>query len=224
MLIRKNLLIATATLTLLGTATVTPAQAFTLSFQSTDGKVTGNIVSSNSLLPPYYPPGLSSLSMTSQQGWSVSGLVWLPGTQLGNFMSTPYPIPGGQAHILSNFVDVSTYAELFKNKPPNLPLYYSIVEKTAVNPIISLICHSNSNCLGDYGQIKLDMSFTDTMYHSYNWVGYQGTIAVTAWNPTGTSIPITPLPTNSVPEPSSVFALLLLATGWLVKDLKTRFF
>lgn len=219
MLICKNLLIAAATLTLLGTATVTPAQAFILRFQSTDGKVTGNIVSQNDWQPNLYNTGLSSLSITGQ-GWSFSGsLVWLPGMQVGNQWSFRSVLGFGQFQLpmLNNSNLYVGNLELFNNT--GLPNIWPVLARANMYPSISLSCHSDSDCLGDFGSITLNMSFRESgpQGRLYSWIGYSGQIKVTAWNPTGTSIPITPPPTNSVPEPSSAFALLLLGSGWLLR-------
>jgi hypothetical protein len=221
MLIRKNLLIATATLTLLGTATVTPAQAFILRFESTDGQVTGNIISQNDWQPNLNNTGSSSLSITGQ-GWSFSGRFnWLPGMQMGSqwsFRSIPVsqfglfqlPMPNNPNLYVGN-------VGLFNNV--GLPGIWPILSRANMYPSISLSCHSDSDCLGDFGSITLNMSFRESgpAGRLYSWVGYRGDIRVTVWNPTGTSIPITPGPTNSVPEPSSASALLLLGSGWLLR-------
>ncbi|MFB2893476.1 PEP-CTERM sorting domain-containing protein [Aerosakkonemataceae cyanobacterium BLCC-F50] len=223
MLIRHHLLIAITTMTLLGTATVTPAQAFTLSFQSTDGKVTGNIISQNDWQSNLNNTGSSSLSITGQ-GWSFSGpFNWLPGMQMGSqwsFRSTQgfgYVQPNPWYNYNPTDFIPFPYIEPVNNMPPGLPRTWFILSRTNTNPSISLFCHSDSDCLGDSGTITLNMSFRDYgMNRLYSWVGYSGQIRVTAWNPTGTSIPITPLPTNSVPEPSSALAFLLLGGGWLL--------
>ncbi|MFB2878350.1 hypothetical protein [Floridanema aerugineum] len=212
MLIRKNLLIATATLTLLGTATVTPAQAFILRFESTDGQVTGNIISQNDWQPNLNNTGSSSLSITGQ-GWSFSGWFnWLPGMQMGNQWSFNSIFGLGQVQVPTsgNFLSLPN-VEPVNNMPPGLPRIWPIFSRNSTTPSVSLLCHSNSDCLGDFGTITLNMSFLESgpQGRLYSWVGYSGQIKVTAWNPTGTSIPITPGPTNSVPEPSSASALLL---------------
>ncbi|XWK88356.1 MAG: PEP-CTERM sorting domain-containing protein [Phormidium sp.] len=218
MSIRKNLLIATATLTLLGTATVTPAQAFILSFQSTDGKITGNIINQNDWQPNLYNTGSSSLSITGQ-GWSFSGgFNWFPEVQVGNQWSFQSIHGFGQVQVPAANPLYFPNVEPFNNMPYYLPRNLSILGRTNTNVSLSLLCHSQSDCLGDFGSITLNMSFLDSgMNRLYSWVGYSGQIKVTAWNPTGTSIPITPPPTNSVPEPSSAFALLLLGSGWLLR-------
>jgi len=218
MLILKNLLLATATLILVETVAVTPAQAFTLTFQSTDGKVTGNIVSPDS--------GMSTLSLLGQ-GWSFSGsLVSYPGIPS---MAMAQAFGQIQVSTLPNLLNLPNI-ELVNNMPPDLPHIWPILARTNTNVSLSLLCLLESNCLDRFGAISLNMSFVDSGTNRlYSWNGYGGQIKVTAWNPTGTSIPITPptssstsIPTtiessHSVPEPSSVFALLLLGTGWLLR-------
>lgn len=220
MLIRKNLLIATATFTVLGTGTVTPAQAFILSFQSTDGTMTGNIIGQNNWQANPYSTQSSSLSITGQ-GWSFSGgLTWLPGMQVGNQWSFMTIIGIGQVQVPTpgNFLTLPN-VEPVNNMPLGLPRIWPIFIRNSTNPSVSLLCHSDSDCLGDFGSITLNMSFRESgpQGRLYSWVGYSGQIQVTAWNPTGTSIPVTPQPINSVPEPSSAFALLLLGSGWLLR-------
>ncbi|MFB2878349.1 PEP-CTERM sorting domain-containing protein [Floridanema aerugineum] len=221
MSIRKNLLIATATLTLLGTATVTPAQAFILRFESTDGQMTGNIVNQNDWPPNLSNTGLSNLSITGK-GWSLSGsLILLPGMQVGNQWSFRSVGGMGQVHLemANDYRYPIVPSILINNVPREISSYSSILLATSTKyPTISLLCDAISDCLGDYGTITLSMSMFDRgTGRWYSWDTYTGEIKVTAWNPTGTSIPITPGPTNSVPEPSSASALLLLGTGWLLR-------
>jgi hypothetical protein len=226
MLICKNLLIAIATLTLLGTATATSAHAFTLSFQSIDGKVTGNIVDQKDWplnlnnQQPFDLSNMSSLSITGQ-GWNFSGAFsWLPGIQIGTQWSFRSFQGFGVVKIPNiDYRNLSLPGvEPVNNMPPDLPHIWPILERTSINPSISLLCHSELDCLGDFGVLTLNMSFRDTgTGRLYSWIGYGGQIQVTAWNPTGTSIPIPPPPTNSIPEPSSTIALLLLGTGWFLR-------
>jgi hypothetical protein len=223
MLIRKNLLIATATLTLLGTVATAPAQAFYLRFQSTDGRVTGNIIGQNDWQTNPYSTQYSNLSITGQ-GWSFSGaLVWHPGMQVGNqwSISTIMGIGQVQLPMPTNFHSLPN-VEPVNNMPPELPRIWPIFARNSTNPNVNLLCNSDSDCLGAFGSIALNMSFRDSGLHRlYSWVGYSGDIQVTAWNPTGTSLPTNPTPTlpiNSVPEPSSALALLLLGTSWLAKN------
>lgn len=216
----KNLLIATATLTLLGTATITPAQAFILSFESTDGQVRGNIINQNNWQRNLYNTGSSSLSITGQ-GWSFSGgFNWFPEVQVGNQWSFQSIHGFGQVQVPTpgNFLTLPN-VEPVNNMPLGLPRMWPIFIRNSTTPSVSLLCDSDSDCLGDFGTITLNMSFRESGLQGrlYSWVGYSGQINVTAWNPTGTSIPITPPPTNSVPEPSSAFALLLLGSGWLLQ-------
>ena len=219
MLILKRLLLGAATLILVETAAITPAQAFILRFESTDGKLTGNIISQNDWQPNLYNVMPSNLSITGQ-GWSYFGNLPLYSMQVGNqwsFTSIPgsgfgqfqLPMPNNNNLYVSN-------VELFNNS--GLPNLWPILSRARMNPSITFFCHSDSDCLGDSGGMRLDMSFTDSpgIIH-VSWVGYEGGIKVTAWNPTGTSIPITPPPTNSVPEPSSASAFLLLGSGWLLR-------
>lgn len=220
MLIRKNLLIATATLTLLGTATATPAQAFILRFESTDGKITGNIINQNDWQPNLNNTGPSSLSITGQ-GWGFyGGFNWLPGMQMGNQWSFNSIFGLGQVQVPTPGDSLSLpNVEPVNNMPLGLPRIWPIFGRNSTTPSVSLLCHSDSDCLGDFGTITLNMSFRESgpQGRLYSWVGYSGQIQVTAWNPTGTSIPITPLPKNSVPEPSSALAFLLLGSGWLLR-------
>ncbi|MFB2934764.1 hypothetical protein ACE1B6_05750 [Aerosakkonemataceae cyanobacterium BLCC-F154] len=225
MLIRQKLLIATATLTLLGTVAITPAQAFTLSFQSTDGKVTGNIISPDSgISMSTIGISMSTMSILGQ-GWSsFGGFYSFPKVQVGNqwlFKSLDGGGWGNVKLLTTNFPDLSLPSvEPVNNMPSDLPRISPILERSNTNPIVSFLCHSDSNCLGDFGSITLNMSFFDSgRQRLYSWVGYSGEIQVTAWNPTGTSIPIAPtLPTNSVPEPSSALTMLLLGCGWLLRQ------
>lgn len=221
MLIRKNLLIATATLTLLGTATVTPAQAFILRFESTDGTVTGDIINGNNWQPNLYSTGFSSLFITGQ-GWSFfGGLNWFPEVQVGNQWSFQSLFGFGQVKVPTpgDFFSLPN-VEPVNNMPLGLPRIWPIFIRNSTIPNVSLLCDSNSDCLGAFGIMTLNMSFRESgpQGRLYSWVGYSGQIKVTAWNPTGTSIPTPPTPpTNSVPEPSSALALLLLGSGWLLR-------
>lgn len=233
MLILKNLLIGAATLTLLGIVAITPTQAFTLKFESTDGKMTGNIVSQNNWQPNLYDTGPSSLSITGQ-GWGLSGsLIWFPGSgmQVGNQWS--FKSIAGIGHVQLAMLDYAPPI-LINYLPPHIPLYWSMLflATSTKYPSISLLCHSAYDCLGDYGTITLRMSIFD--YYTdrvYSWDGYSGEIKVTEWNPTltsististipptasSTSIPTVTEPSHSVLEPSPVNALLLLGSGWFL--------
>lgn len=209
MLTLKKFFLGAATLMLVETATVTPVQGFSLSFQSTDGTLAGNIVS---------PEGgvSTSLSLTGLGGSFSSSFVFPPGSWVGSGENQWFQrfgmvriLPAGS--FLSN-------AHIASNMPPELPQILPIIGRVNSTLSILLLCHSEFDCARDSGAITINMSFTDSSTGQfYSWVGYSSAITVTAWNPTGTSIPITPTPPiNSVPEPSPANALLLLGSGWLL--------
>ncbi|MFB2836409.1 PEP-CTERM sorting domain-containing protein [Floridanema evergladense] len=209
MLIIKHLLLDIATLILLETVAVSPAQAFTLSFQSTDRTLAGNIISPDNGI------GISTLFLTGLGG-SFSGSLALSGMWVVSGENRWFQRFGMAGMVPAGSIFSNT--QLANSMPSDLPPLPSVLASINSTLSISLFCHSDSDCLGDSGGISLNMSFTDSgTDRLYSWVGYSGQIQVTAWNPTGTSIPTTPLPTNSVPEPSSASAFLLLGGGWLLR-------
>lgn len=222
MFTRKKLWLAAATVTVLATASITPAQAITLDFHFTSPLPTGSVVTGNEgsftiddRITVYSGGNYSEEALTNLN--VNQGAIGFSTLSLSNSLGT---IKGGFTTIVRlpdqwNFQ--GTGVVLFSNQSP---------AHTGISWRMNISCSLNLiSCTPRNGSLWVRFGSSPSSPISYNGGIVVDRISLTPIPtpiPTPTPTPSPTPPPNSVPEPSSVLGLLLLSSTELLRR-KLRF-